>query len=114
MTNKEIVMTRIDSEFEIYKQQELLKTPEDIFYNSGKNKFYITVKEYFEYIELEDDQYTMLLRDGENILKHLWDSFIDSEHFSTDSLDGTDEFVTNYVSWSKEFYDCENDDESTM
>lgn len=114
MDYKEQFLENVESEFDAYKQQELAKPLEYIFYNSGKNKFYIALKEYFEYIDLDEEQYEILLMDGNKILHKLWVHFLDTDNFTVDTFDGTNDFVDNYVDYLQENYEDDRDRDEEM
>jgi len=100
MEIKNKVVENVTCEFERYKEKELQKSAEQLFFNSGKNRFYISLKEYFDCIELDEKDYKILLKDGDKVLENMWSEFVECDGMMIGNLAETEDFVEHYLELS--------------
>lgn len=98
LSKKEIVQKRIIEEFKNYQENEILKTPEEIFNNSYQNYFYLEMKEFLinENNGLDEIHYEALFEDKEHVLTCLYDYYLKNEYASINNYEDIADFIFAY------------------
>ena len=88
-------MYNIESEYNLFKSNMLLKTPQEVYNSCNEIRFYECVYEYFQYNENVDSQFISHMHCNKNIISEMQRMYYKNEYLTVDNWDGIDDII-NY------------------
>ena len=92
---KKEFMYNIESEYNLFKSNMLLKTPEEIYDSCNTIRFYECMYEYFQYNENINSQFISYMHCKKNTISELQHIYYKNEYLTVDTWDGIDDII-NY------------------
>ena len=94
---KKEFMYNIESEYNLFKSNMLLKTPEEIYDSYNTISFYECIDEDFQYNENRDSQFISHMHCKKNIISELQRIYYKNEYLTVDTWDGIDDMINFYM-----------------
>ncbi|MCD8372187.1 MAG: DUF3849 domain-containing protein, partial [Clostridia bacterium] len=92
----------VEQEFKDFKNDELKKTPEEIFYDNYVIHVKTELSNFLQDGDLDPKYYRVLLEEKGHILDSLYDGFLDYDYSSVNNYSDTQEFIEQYC---EDYYD---------
>ena len=98
-SSKERLLDIVEREYAEFKKDMLRKTKEEILDDYVIVYFYNEIRDFFCGSELSDEQYNVLINDGEKggLFEGLWCEYIGSDYSSIASYDDIKDIVSDYI-----------------
>jgi len=105
MTNKEMVLEVVNHKYMEFTQEMLKETARKVYTEHGAIKFYCAISDFFNDVDLDNEEYEALAKLGNELVEDLHCYYIKWDYASVATYGDTEAFIRDYIELVSQEYD---------